>query len=109
LWEELDRAQRWHEAPFSLVDGEQPAHGVIDLLCRTGDSWQIVEFKTDRLPAGADLSIHIRAKGYDEQVGRYVRAVQAQLGVDAKAVFVFLNVGEQIAVVPTAQPESTAP
>jgi len=99
LWAELDRAQRWHEAPFSLVDGAQPAHGVIDLLCRTGDGWQIVEFKTDRLPAETALSAHIRAKGYDEQIGRYVRAVRAQLGVDAGAVFVFLNVGNQIASV----------
>jgi ATP-dependent helicase/nuclease subunit A len=100
LWAELDAAQRWHEVPFSVIDDGRPANGVIDLLYRLGGNYGIAEFKTDRLRAEDDLRAHIRQEGYDEQVRRYLRAVRLQLGVEAEASWIFLNVGNQVVVAP---------
>ena len=100
LWAELDAAQRWHEVPFSVIEDARPENGLIDLLYRVDGKWKIAEFKTDRLQPNADLLAHIRREAYDEQVRRYVRAVRLQLGVEAQAVIVFLNVGQEVVVVP---------
>jgi ATP-dependent helicase/nuclease subunit A len=100
LWAELDAAQRWHEVPFSIVEDGRPENGIIDLLYRVGEEWTIAEFKTDELRSDADLLAHIRRMAYDDQVRRYTRAVCLQLGVEAEAALVFLNVGNEIAVVP---------
>jgi len=100
LWTELDAAQRWHEVPFSVVEGGRPENGIIDLLYRVGGDYRIAEFKTDRLGTEGDLRAHIRQEGYDEQVRRYLRAVRLQLGVEAEASWVFLNVGNQVVVTP---------
>ena len=103
LWAEMDAAQRWHEVPFSVVEDGRPENGVIDLLYQAGGKYKIAEFKTDRLRTRSvadDLPAHIREKGYDEQVRRYLRAVRQQLGVEAEAIWVFLNVGNQVVVLP---------
>jgi len=102
LWAELDAAQRWHEVPFSVVEDGRLECGIVDLLCRVGEVWKIVEFKTDRLRSTADLPAHIRENAYDEQVQRYVRAVRSQLHVEPEAALVFLNVGNEIAIVPVS-------
>jgi ATP-dependent helicase/nuclease subunit A len=96
LWEALDGAERRHEVPFDVVEDGNVTHGIIDLLYRTGDApWTLVEFKTDRLEADVDLSVHSRDAGYAEQVQRYVRAAQ-ELGLDVDAILVFLNVGGDV-------------
>jgi ATP-dependent helicase/nuclease subunit A len=100
LWAKLDAAQRWHEAGFSIVEDGQPVNGIVDLLYRAGETWEVAEFKTDELRSSADLNAHIQRKGYDEQVRRYARAVGLQLGVKMEASLVFLNVSNKIAVVP---------
>jgi ATP-dependent helicase/nuclease subunit A len=100
LWAELNAAQRWHEVPFSVAEDGRPENGVIDLLYRVGGDYRIAEFKTDRLGAEGDLRAHIRQEGYDEQVRRYLRAVRLQLGVEAEASWVFMNVGNQVVVMP---------
>jgi ATP-dependent exoDNAse (exonuclease V) beta subunit len=102
LWGEMDAAERYHEVPFSIDAGGQIEHGVIDLLYRVDGAWKIAEFKTDRPRRGVELATHIRNHGYDEQVQRYARAIRLQLAVDADASLVFLNVGNEIAVVPVS-------
>ena len=59
-----------------------------------------VEFKTDRLGAGADLQAHSRRTKYDQQVQGYVEAVTALLGQRPRALLVFLNVGRGVELVP---------
>jgi ATP-dependent helicase/nuclease subunit A len=100
LWTEMDAAQRWHEVGFSVIEDGRPVNGIVDLLYRTGAVWRIIEFKTDEVRAGADLHAHIREEGYDQQVRRYARAVGVQLGMEVEANLVFLNVGNEVAVVP---------
>ncbi len=95
----LDRAERHHEVPYAVeVDGV-PRSGIVDMLCRLDGEWTLVEFKTDRLKAGADLQAHIRREGYDEQVQGYVAATAVLLGKRPRALLVFLNVGRGVKLV----------
>jgi len=100
VWTEMDTAQRWHEVSFSVIEDGRSVNGIVDLLYRTGETCKIAEFKTDEVRVAADLHIHIRNEAYDEQVRRYARAVGQQLGVEVEANLVFLNVGNDVAVVP---------
>jgi ATP-dependent helicase/nuclease subunit A len=100
LYARLDRAERHHEVPYVVeVDGV-PRSGIVDMLCRLDGEWTLVEFKTDRLKAGADLQAHIRREGYDEQVEGYVTAMTAFLASRPHALLVFLNVGRGVELVP---------
>jgi ATP-dependent exoDNAse (exonuclease V) beta subunit len=103
LWAELDGAQRWHELPFSVMADGRIENGIIDLLYRVQDRYKIVEFKTDRLRSEDSLRAHIQQEGYDLQVERYLHAVRTQLGVEAEAIWVFLNVDNRVVVVPAVQ------
>jgi ATP-dependent helicase/nuclease subunit A len=100
LWAEMDAAQRWHEVPFSVVKDGRLANGIVDLLYRTGETWKIAEFKTDRPRSNEELQTHIQNKSYDEQVRRYARVVGLQLRAEIEAALVFLNVGSDITIVP---------
>jgi ATP-dependent exoDNAse (exonuclease V) beta subunit len=100
LWAEMDAAQRWHEVSFSVIKDGRSVNGIVDLLYRAGAAYTITEFKTDEVRAVADLQLHIQNEAYDEQVRRYARAVGVQLGTKVQANLVFLNVGNDIAVVP---------
>ena len=100
LWAEMDAAQRWHEVGFSIIEDGRPAHGIVDLIYRVGETWRIAEFKTDRLRSDESLQSHIQEEGYAEQVWRYARGVSLQLGTAVEAGLVFLNVGTEVVVVP---------
>ena len=100
LYARLDRAERHHEVPYAVeVDGV-PTSGIVDMLCRLDGEWTLVEFKTDRLKAGADLHAHVRQEKYDEQVQGYVTAMTAFLASRPRALLVFLNVGRGVELVP---------
>jgi len=75
-------------------------NGIVDLLYRTGETWKIAEFKTDRPRSNEALQTLIQNKGYDRQVQRYARAVGLQLRAEVEAALVFLNVGSDVAIVP---------
>ena len=91
---ELDSAERHHEVPYFLPEGR----GVIDLLYRANNDWHIMDFKTDELRSGIETESAISQNGYDRQLARYARAIEEQLGVQAKMRLVFLNVKGDIAV-----------
>ena len=100
LFATLDRAERHHEVPYAIeIDGTFKS-GILDLLARFAGGWTVVEFKTDRLPSGADLQAYIQREGYDGQVREYVAAATALLGDRPRASFIFLNVGRQVVAVP---------
>jgi len=96
LYAELNHAERHHEVPYAVEVEGVPRCGIVDLLARSDDGWTLVEFKTDRLEARADLKAHIRQKKYDQQVREYVAAVAHILGERPRARLVFLNVGRQV-------------
>ncbi|MDY7080695.1 MAG: UvrD-helicase domain-containing protein [Chloroflexota bacterium] len=96
---ELNRVERHHELPYTIERDGVPKSGIVDLLARLDAGWTVVEFKTDRLKAEADLEAHIGRKRYDEQVGEYVAAVARLMGECPRAMIVFLNVDRQVEVV----------
>jgi ATP-dependent exoDNAse (exonuclease V) beta subunit len=103
LWTELNAAQRWHELPFSVKEDERPQNGKIDLLYLRSGEWGIAEFKSDRLDSGTNLLDHIREEGYDDQVLRYMRAVRSLLSVEVQALLVFLNISNDVEVIPVPE------
>jgi ATP-dependent exoDNAse (exonuclease V) beta subunit len=79
-WLELEAADRHHEVPYSLVQGERAVNGFIDLLyCGPDDRWRIIDFKTDAIADEADLE-RLLAEGYRRQLLRYQAAVLTLLG-----------------------------
>jgi ATP-dependent exoDNAse (exonuclease V) beta subunit len=100
LYAQLSAAERHHELPYTVTMDGQIHSGIIDLLFRTSPeaAWTIAEFKTDRLPEGADLSGHVQQKGYDRQVEAYRQAVTQQLGAAPQTLLIFLNVGQSVQV-----------
>jgi ATP-dependent helicase/nuclease subunit A len=99
LYDEMDAAERYHEAPYSVTLDDGPRSGIIDLLYWTDGRWTIAEFKTDRLKDEAEMRVRIRKEKYDEQVRGYLQAVTQQLEEQPRALLVFLNVGHQVRIV----------
>ncbi len=98
LWQEVLAAdQRFHEVPYVYQDPQTGAlvRGTIDLLYREGTLWTLVDFKTDRVPSDAGLDVWIREQGYDQQLARYVAALQQVRGLTPRAVLCFLDVAGQ--------------
>lgn len=96
LFTELDSAHeaRYHEVPYYTPEGR----GIIDLLYRTDAGWTIIDFKTDEVRSNDEARETIRREAYDVQVARYARAIESQLGVQAKTRLVFLNVNGEIGI-----------
>lgn len=51
LWLEIERAdQRWHGLPYSVLnEAGEVESGVIELLCRQGDRWEVLSFRSEPL------------------------------------------------------------
>ncbi len=93
LWQEIDQAaERYPEAPYTYTwtppemppdPGAQAGSrsrmdsGKIDLLYRSGESWRIVDFKTDAIDA-ASRRAQLVAE-YTPQLQRYGRALDSLL------------------------------
>ncbi len=67
-----------HELPVLRVDQrdglEQISEGVVDLLLKTGDRYQVLDWKTDR---AGDAVWEARAPQYEAQVARYTEMLRA--------------------------------
>ncbi len=86
--------QRLHEVSYTLATEEGAvARGVIDALYRTEAGWTLVEFKSDRVGAGAALERHLAETDYVAQVGRYLDAAERLLGARPHPVLCFLDCG----------------
>ena len=85
--------ERWFEMPFAWDWDGLPVHGVIDLVCRDGEGWRVVDFKTDRPGPGGMAALTRR---YLVQIGLYRRAVGAAVGELPAAGLLFLRTGELV-------------
>jgi ATP-dependent helicase/nuclease subunit A len=92
LYQEVDQAdRRLHEVPYSLeVDGRVES-GIIDVLYLRGNTWTIVEFKTDRVKDEADFERLLKEKDYVTQAQRYVGAIEHLLGQRPRCILCMLN------------------
>ena len=64
------------EVPFCQKRGSEIVHGVIDLLYRCGDAWQIIDYKTN-------AERKQLAEKYAEQLVAYTEAIREIAGAEA--------------------------
>ena len=73
------------EVPFCQKRGSEIVHGVIDLLYRYGDSWHIIDYKTN--------AEHKQlAEKYAAQLAEYTEAVREIAGIEAQARIYHIDV-----------------
>ncbi len=73
------------EVPFCQKRESEIVHGIIDLLYRCGDVWQIIDFKTN--------AERIRlAEKYSAQLAAYTEAVREIAGVEAQAKIYHIDI-----------------
>jgi ATP-dependent exoDNAse (exonuclease V) beta subunit len=78
--EKQPRWQVWRERPFAIRDGDAILSGQIDRLVLLYDADQVVaadvvDYKTDALPADDPQAVEVRAEIYRPQLEAYRRAV----------------------------------
>jgi ATP-dependent helicase/nuclease subunit A len=79
------------ELPYVCPGSSGPAgagEGKIDLLFEEANGWVVVDYKTDRVPAGA-AALGALAEKYGGQVQAYVKAL-VSLGMRVKAAYLLL-------------------
>lgn len=95
---EIDSAaERHHEVPYSRMAGEFSETGYIDLLYRSSEGWQVVDFKTDSIRSARERDELIGL--YRRQMSRYIGAVKALLGQPAQVRICFLDDNGSVNVV----------
>jgi hypothetical protein len=104
LYAEMAAAdERYHELPYTSPDGEGP-YGQIDLLFRRGESWTLVDFKTDRIRDEHGHVAMVEVRGYREQVARYAAAVEHYLGVSPRCLLCLLDDRGAVSAIPIRAP-----
>ena len=73
------------EVPFCQKRGSEIVHGVIDLLYRCGNAWQIIDYKTN-------VERSQLAEKYAAQLAAYTEAVREIAGVEAQARIYHIDV-----------------
>ncbi|HWC30828.1 MAG TPA: PD-(D/E)XK nuclease family protein, partial [Dehalococcoidia bacterium] len=85
------RASR--EVPFAFVQDGITLEGFADLVLETDDGLEIVDWKTDAVPAAA---VPERLRGYELQAGLYVLGLEAATGRRVTSVtYVFVDPGRE--------------
>jgi hypothetical protein len=107
LYAELAAADaRHHELPYTSPDGDGP-DGQIDLLFCCGESWTLVDFKTDRIRNEHGHAAVLEARGYKEQVARSA-AVEHYLGVSPRCLLCLPDDRGAASVIPISAPRQGA-
>ncbi|MCI0784013.1 MAG: UvrD-helicase domain-containing protein [Chloroflexi bacterium] len=77
------------EAPFALRQDDAVLEGFVDLLIETDDGIELIDWKTDAVPAEA---VEERLRQYELQAGLYVHGVQTATGRPVTSVtYVFAS------------------
>jgi ATP-dependent exoDNAse (exonuclease V) beta subunit len=86
-----------HEVLFSVMqDRNPPKIGVIDALFKEGDSWFLVEFKTDEIRDQAGFNWIWEHEDYQSQVAGYLEATERLLGQRPEPILCFLGYQQKI-------------
>ena len=90
VYQEIQEAsEHFHELPYSRMVNNHPETGYIDLLYRSPNGWQIIDFKTDSIRNVAERN-ELMSK-YSSQMQRYASAVETLLGQKAQTRICFLD------------------
>ncbi|MAT43649.1 MAG: hypothetical protein CL609_15030 [Anaerolineaceae bacterium] len=82
-------SQRYHELPYSRMDGKNVENGYIDLLYRSPRGWEIIDFKTDSIQNTTQQSELISQ--YAKQARKYTSVVTGFLGEKVVTKLCFLD------------------
>ncbi|MHC4941770.1 MAG: UvrD-helicase domain-containing protein [Planctomycetota bacterium] len=93
--------QVWHERPFALHEGDTILSGKIDRLVVLHEKGRpkaadVLDFKTDAIPAGDAKALALKRETYRPQIEAYRKAAAGLLGLKPSAVsarLVFLEAG----------------
>ncbi len=82
------------EVPFAMALDGKVLEGFVDLLLETPEGIEIVDWKTDEVPAEG---VPERLRGYELQAGLYVLGIEAATGRRVTAVtYVFASAGVEL-------------
>ena len=91
MYADMARAdERHHELPFTAPASGEPA-GQIDLLFRCGETWTLVDFKTDHIRDDRAREALLQERDYREQIARYAAAVKHYMSVTPHCVLCLLD------------------
>ena len=101
IWRQIIRSERRiHEIPYSYESSPgRVERGVIDIAWRHAGRWRLIDFKTDYVEYREAMQARIEEKRYDQQVRRYIRAMQKFLGETPRAWLCFLDVAGEVVIV----------
>ncbi len=101
IWRQIIRSERRiHEIPYSYESSPgRVERGVIDIAWRHAGRWRLIDFKTDYVEDREAMQARIEEKHYDQQVRRYIRAMQKFLGETPRAWLCFLDVAGEVVIV----------
>ena len=89
-----------HEIPYSILGREQSFQsGIIDAMFKEGESWFLVEFKTDEIRDKKRFEWIWDQEDYQEQVEGYLDAAEKILSTRPEPILCFLNYNERIYLV----------
>jgi ATP-dependent helicase/nuclease subunit A len=98
LRKEIEEAsERYHELPYTRMVSDHAETGYIDLLYRSADGWEIVDFKTDAIQSSAHRTELINA--YTRQLYRYASVISTLLSENARRRICFLDDQGKVALV----------
>ena len=87
-------ARALREVPFAMALDGTVLEGFVDLLVETPEGIEIVDWKTDQIPAEG---VPERLRGYELQAGLYVLGIEAATGRRVTAVtYVFASAGVEV-------------
>jgi ATP-dependent exoDNAse (exonuclease V) beta subunit len=84
--------------PYIRQVSSHTESGVIDLIYRVGETWQVVDFKTDTIASDSERMQLIAQ--YSSQMRRYASAARQLLGVQPTVRLCFLDDCGQVTLVP---------
>ena len=86
-----------HEIPYSIGGVDKLYQtGIIDALFRENERWFIVEFKTDEIRDKLRFDWVWQHEDYQQQVERYLNAVEMTLNERPQAILCFLNYEKRV-------------
>jgi ATP-dependent exoDNAse (exonuclease V) beta subunit len=84
------------EVPFAIAVDGTVLEGFVDLVIEDEEGLEIVDWKTDQIPAGA---VAERLRDYETQAGLYVYGLEAATGRQVRAV-TYVFAGPQVELSP---------
>ncbi len=105
FWQRIkDNPSRVHEWPYDLRTDTGIDRGIIDIAWQEEGQWFLADFKTDYVKDESAMRERIRQERYDQQVRRYITAMQHLLNVTPVAYLCFLNVSGDVVLAEYGQP-----